>query len=125
MALGWCLELYKHEPLRELKVKAVKLVCPKGVDRDLVLALANASFDVRDRINMPSNLYGPDELEKSARKLAKLHGAKIHVTSGAKLEKEFPLVHVVGAASTRAPRLIDFTWGSPKHPKVTLVGKGV
>ena len=28
-------------------------------------------------------------------------------------------------ASTRAPRLIDFTWGDPAHPKVTLVGKGV
>ena len=28
-------------------------------------------------------------------------------------------------ASTRAPRLIDFSWGDPSHPKVTLVGKGV
>ena len=28
-------------------------------------------------------------------------------------------------ASTRAPRLIDFAWGDPAHPKVTLVGKGV
>jgi len=23
------------------------------------------------------------------------------------------------------PRLIDLTWGDPRHPKVTLVGKGV
>ena len=28
-------------------------------------------------------------------------------------------------ASTRAPRLIDLSWGDPAHPKVTLVGKGV
>jgi leucyl aminopeptidase len=28
-------------------------------------------------------------------------------------------------ASSRAPRLIDLTWGHPSHPKVTLVGKGV
>ena len=28
-------------------------------------------------------------------------------------------------ASPRAPRLIDFSWGSPKAPRVTLVGKGV
>ena len=28
-------------------------------------------------------------------------------------------------ASDRAPRLIDFAWGDPAHPKVTLVGKGV
>jgi leucyl aminopeptidase len=125
VALGWCLELYKHDPFRPLKVKAAKLVCPKAVDQEGVIALANASYDVRDRVNLPANLFGPDELEAAARKVAKAHGAKISVVTGAKLEKEFPLVHVVGAASPRAPRLIDFTWGNPKHPKVTLVGKGV
>ncbi len=125
VALGWCLELYKHDPFRPLKLKDVKLVCPRGVDRDGVIALANASFDVRDQVNLPSNLFGPDQLEMAARAVAKTHNAKFNVISGAKLEKEFPLVHVVGAASPRAPRLIDFSWGNPKHPKVTLVGKGV
>ncbi|HKD21739.1 MAG TPA: leucyl aminopeptidase family protein, partial [Rhizomicrobium sp.] len=33
--------------------------------------------------------------------------------------------HTVGRASVRAPRLIDFSWGAPRAPKVTLVGKGV
>jgi leucyl aminopeptidase len=28
-------------------------------------------------------------------------------------------------AGRRAPRLIELNWGSPKHPKLTLVGKGV
>ena len=40
-------------------------------------------------------------------------------------QRNFPLIHAVGMASPRAPRLIDFTWGDPAHPKVTLVGKGV
>ena len=31
----------------------------------------------------------------------------------------------VGQGSERAPRLIEFIWGNPKAPKVTLVGKGV
>ncbi len=44
---------------------------------------------------------------------------------GEELETGFPLIHAVGMASTRAPRLIDFSWGDPSHPKVTLVGKGV
>ena len=35
------------------------------------------------------------------------------------------MIHAVGRASARAPRLIDITWGDPAHPKVTLVGKGV
>jgi leucyl aminopeptidase len=43
------------------------------------------------------------------------------------LEENFPLIHAVGraAAAERQPRLIDLTWGDAKHPKVTLVGKGV
>jgi leucyl aminopeptidase len=41
------------------------------------------------------------------------------------LKKNYPTVHAVGRASVRAPRLIDLTWGNPRDPKVTLVGKGV
>jgi leucyl aminopeptidase len=103
----------------------VQLVCPKGVDHKELVALANASFGVRDRVNAPANLFGPDELEAASRSIAKKHGATFHVVKGQKLVKDFPLVHMVGAASPREPRLIDFSWGNPKHPKVTLVGKGV
>ena len=35
------------------------------------------------------------------------------------------MVHAVGRASSREPRLIDLTWGEPHHPRITLVGKGV
>ena len=41
------------------------------------------------------------------------------------LKQNFPMVHAVGRASARAPRLIDLTWGKTSDPKVTLVGKGV
>lgn len=125
VALGWCLELYKYDPHRPIVVKDAKLVCPHGVDHAKVVALANASYGVRDRVNAPANLFGPAELEAAARGVAKRFKAKLSVVSGAALKKQFPLIHVVGEASTRAPRLIDFTWGNPKHPKVTLVGKGV
>ncbi|MGI9245442.1 MAG: leucyl aminopeptidase family protein, partial [Steroidobacteraceae bacterium] len=33
--------------------------------------------------------------------------------------------HTVGQAAAVAPRLVDFTWGDPAHPKLTLLGKGV
>src|SRR6202043_1152065 len=36
-----------------------------------------------------------------------------------------PLIHAVGRAADRAPRLIDFVWGDAAHPKITLIGKGV
>jgi leucyl aminopeptidase len=124
-ALAWCLELYKYDPFRPAPAKAVTLQCPKSVNRSAVLSAANASFAVRDFINAPANLFGPDELEAEARKIASRHKAKMVVVKGKALAKDFPLIHVVGAASPRAPRLIDFTWGKASAPKVTLVGKGV
>ncbi len=125
VALGWCLELYKYDPFRKLEARKTTLQCPPSIDRDEVIAIANATYHVRDMINAPANLFGPDELEAEARSVAKKFGAKFNVTKGKTLEKQFPLVHIVGAASPRAPRLIDFTWGKPGHPKLTLVGKGV
>jgi leucyl aminopeptidase len=125
VALGFALELYRQDPFRPAPHRKVQLMIPKGVDAARLWREVEASFAVRDMINLPANLFGPDELEAAARKLAGAHKAKFTVVSGAKLAKEFPLVHVVGAASTRKPRLIDFTWGKASHPKVTLVGKGV
>jgi len=40
------------------------------------------------------------------------------------LKRNYPSIHAVGRASSRAPRLIDLRWGN-RGPKVTLVGKGV
>ena len=125
VALGWCLELYKYDPYKDVSMREVTLVCPKGVDRKHVQSLTAAAFQVRDLINAPANLLGPAEIEAAARSLAKVHGARISVISDKALEKGFPLIHAVGAASTRTPRLIDFTWGKASAPKVTLVGKGV
>ncbi len=40
--------------------------------------------------------------------------------------KNFPMIHAVGRASTRAPRLIDLTWGRGARAEAcTLVGKGI
>ena len=125
VALGWALELYRYDPWRPAPAKAARLVLPEGVNAKAVHAQANATFSVRDMVNAPANLFGPDELEAAAAKLAKTHNAKFSVIRGAALQKGFPLIHAVGAASPRRPRLIEFTWGKPRHPKVTLVGKGV
>jgi len=69
---------------------------------------------------------GPAELERAARQLAERFGASFDCIVGDDLvPQNFPLIHAVGRASARIPRLIDFTWGDASHPKVTLVGKGV
>jgi leucyl aminopeptidase len=69
---------------------------------------------------------GPTELEAAARDLASNYDTSFDCIIGDDLlQKNFPLIHAVGMASDRAPRLIDIGWGDPDHPKVTLVGKGV
>lgn len=106
--------------------KPVRLVLPDGVDGDDLSRIAEGVALARDLINTPANDMGPAELEEAARALAKRHGATATSIVGEDLVKEnFPLIHAVGRASARAPRLIDLQWGEPTHPKVTLVGKGV
>ena len=124
-ALAFATGAYQFTRYRKGESRKVRLVLPKGVDGDDVTQIAEGVALARDLINTPANDLGPDELEAAARKLASAHGAKIHVTGGEKLAKEFPLIHAVGMGSPRAPRLIDITWGKEKDPKVTLVGKGV
>jgi leucyl aminopeptidase len=125
VALGWCLELYKYDPFRPTKVNDVRLVVPGKVDRNAILQLANATYLVRDLVNAPANLMGPQQLENAARDVARVGKASLRVTRGDALKKGFPLIHTVGAAAEQLPRLVDFTWGRARDPKVTLVGKGV
>jgi leucyl aminopeptidase len=123
--LAWGLEAYGFDRYKSPRRNPARLVCRKQVDRAHVLRQLSASYLVRDLINTPSNDMGPDELEKAARALARQHRAQLSVIKGTRLAKGFPLVATVGAASPRAPRLIDFTWGPARAPRVTLVGKGV
>ena len=104
----------------------VKLVPPDGIDVADIERMAEAAMLARDLINTPSNDMGPEQLAQAAQDLATRFGASFNCIVGEDLLRQnFPLIHAVGIASSRAPRLIDFGWGDPSHPKVTLVGKGV
>jgi leucyl aminopeptidase len=92
-----------------------------------IVQLAVATALVRDLVDTPANNMGPAELERAARSIATDFGGQIQVTSGEDLLKSYPLIHAVGRAATadRAPRLIQFEWGNPTHPRIAIVGKGV
>ena len=124
-ALAFALGSYQFSRYRKSEARNVRLVLPEGVDGDVLSHVVEGVTLCRDLTNTPSNDMGPAELEAAAGALAKKHAAKIQVTSGDALAKNFPLVHAVGAGSARAPRLIDMTWGKASDPKITLVGKGV
>ncbi|MEM9426090.1 MAG: leucyl aminopeptidase family protein, partial [Pseudomonadota bacterium] len=88
-------------------------------------AIAAGEALARDLINTPASDMGPEELELEATALADAFGAQIKITRGNELLAEnHPMIHTVGRASPRAPRLIDMTWGD-RGPTVALVGKGV
>lgn len=123
--LAWLLESYSFDRYRKGGGDAARLQCPKALDRKDILSAATATGLVRDLINTPASDLGPAELEAAARKVASQFKAKVRVTSGRDLERNFPMIHAVGHGSPRAPRLIDFSWGQARAPKVTLVGKGV
>jgi leucyl aminopeptidase len=124
--LAFALGSYRFSRYRKVEAPDVKLVPPNGIDVADIMRMAEAAALARDLINTPANDMGPEELALAAQHLAKRFGAAFNCIVGDELTRQnFPLIHAVGMASPRAPRLIDFSWGDPAHPKVTLVGKGV
>jgi leucyl aminopeptidase len=119
---AWRFERYRS---RKAKPGAV-LLWPAGADKARARAIIESMYLARDLITTPSSDMGPAELAAAAQKLARTHKARCKVIVGEDLLKQnWPMVHAVGRASTRAPRLIDIVWGRAGDPKVTLVGKGV
>jgi len=124
-ALGWALGSYAFTRYRKSERRFATLAWPAGVDKGAVQRAMVATYMVRDLINTPAGDMGPAELAEAAAALAQRHKAKISVITGAALlKKNYPAIHAVGRASSRAPRLVDLRWGA-KGPRVTLVGKGV
>jgi leucyl aminopeptidase len=125
-ALAFALATYRFGRYRKLDEPMARLELPAGVDGEDLTRIAEGVFLARDLINTPANDMGPAELEEAARTLAARHGASFTTIVGDDLLKQnFPLIHAVGRAADRAPRLIDMIWGDSSHPKITLVGKGV
>ncbi|WP_135447625.1 leucyl aminopeptidase family protein [Tabrizicola caldifontis] len=126
-ALAWLLSSYRFDRYRPGRKPAPQalLVCPEGVDPPRLIAMAEGEALTRDLINTPAQDMGPAELEAVARALAARFGAAVATTVGEDLlAANFPMIHAVGRASPREPRLIDLRWGEA-GPALTLVGKGV
>ncbi|MFQ3184895.1 MAG: leucyl aminopeptidase, partial [Octadecabacter sp.] len=124
-ALGLLLSLYQFDRYKAAPVQDRAFIAPIGIDAARIEALAVGECLTRDLINTPAADMGPDELAGAAQKLAIQHGATLTIIQGDDLlAQNFPLIHTVGRASPRTPRLIDMSWGH-SGPKLTLVGKGV
>jgi leucyl aminopeptidase len=129
---GWQTAQYRFERYRKPKddkgEDGARILLTKDARAiEPALAEARAVALVRDLVNTPAEDMGPAALEAAAEAVAKAHRAKLTITRGDALEREFPMVHAVGRAAARehAPRMIRLDWGKAGAPLVALVGKGV
>jgi leucyl aminopeptidase len=129
IALAWALGAYRFDRYKQERgAAAPRLLAPPTVDLDRVRAVVGACALARDMVNTPANDMGPLQIETIAREIAEAHGARLDVATGDELiAAGYPAVHAVGraAAPTRAPRIIELSWGEKGRPKVAVVGKGV
>ncbi|PND38655.1 leucyl aminopeptidase [Paucibacter aquatile] len=125
-ALSWELGGYQFDLYKPRRRAPAALYLPADASAQRGIALATAISATRDLVNTPAEHMGPEELAQAAQLIAKQHGAKFkQIVGDALLKQNFPAIHAVGRASTRAPRLIELNWGSPKAPLLSIVGKGV
>jgi leucyl aminopeptidase len=124
-ALGWLLAQYRFDRYRKGKAPGARLKPPAGCDAARLEVIAAGECLTRDLINTPAADLGPAELEEAFLALAARHRAEATVIRGDDLLAQgFPMIHAVGRASDRAPRLLEMRWGTT-GPSLTLVGKGV
>ena len=127
-AIAWGLGAYAYQRYKSADAapRRAKLRLSEGVNAARVVNTVEAVWFGRDLINTPASDLGPAEIEDAARSLAARHGAEVaSIVGDDLLAQNFPMIHAVGRASSRAPRLIDMTWGREGAPKITLVGKGI
>jgi leucyl aminopeptidase len=125
-AFAWDLGSYQFTRYKRGKRKAADLqLAPSSTVRES-LELAQAVRLVRDLVNTPAEDMGPAHLSDIAREQAELFGGEFDEWVGEELlAQNFPAIHAVGRAAEREPRLLEINWGSDKHPRLAIVGKGV
>ena len=126
-AITWGLASYTYDRYKkESETLPVLALSSQKLIEDALKVIISISL-VRDMINCPASDLMPQDISKIVDGLAQDYsGIQVkHIVGDELLKQNFPTIHAVGRASIHEPRLIDFTWGDPSHPKVTLVGKGV
>jgi len=123
---GWGMGAYRFETYLKETTQFPVLVIEDSASLTEINSLAEATALCRDLINTPAGDLGPVALQKTATDLASEFGAKVQTTIGEELlEQNYPMIHAVGRAAHEAPRLVEFEWGDPSHPRLAVVGKGI
>jgi len=125
-AIAFALGGYQFTRYKSARRSPARLVAPEGCDAAEASRVAAGAMLTRDLVNTPAGDMLPSHLQKVAEGLAAAHGATCTaIVADELLQENLPMIHAVGRASADAPRLIEFEWGDPAHPRLALVGKGV
>ncbi|MEL6258224.1 MAG: leucyl aminopeptidase family protein, partial [Pseudomonadota bacterium] len=126
LAAGWADGAYRFQRYKSRGDASPRLVLPEAIDVEGAGREATAVDLVRDLVNTPAEDMGPDGLQEIVSDLAQAHGADFSATIGDELlHAGYPMVHAVGRAAAKAPRMLELAWGDPDAPLLAIVGKGV
>lgn len=123
---AWGLGAYRFESYLKETTKFPVLVVEAAAPLSEIKSLSKATALCRDLINTPAGDLGPVALQKAATDLAVEFGAHVQTTIGeALIQENYPMIHAVGRAAHEEPRLVEFEWGDPSHPRLAVIGKGI
>jgi leucyl aminopeptidase len=124
-AVAWGLGSYVFDRFKKGPKRAARLVLPQGDDAAEADRIVAACWRVRDLVNAPANVMGPQGLHQAAVETAERCGADLEAIIGEELlAQNYPLIHAVGRAASEAPRLLILRKGG-EGPRLAIVGKGV
>ncbi len=124
--IAWGLGAYQYIHYKNVNLFKAKLFIASKLNYLTIEQGIEAAYLTRNLINMPAGDLGPAELAETALQVASKLEAKIKIIRDTnELQQAYPAVYAVGKGSERKPCMVDMQWGDERHPKVTLVGKGV
>jgi len=125
-AIGWALGAYQFTRYKKCDELKARLVVESPASLRRIRGQVAGLYRVRDLVNTPAQDMMPEHLAGAVKDMAAEFSANVREIVGDALQsRNFPAIHAVGRAASHPPRLIDLRWGKKKHPKLTLVGKGV
>ena len=127
LCLGWSLADYKFDKFKNSKKKLIGPILFHSHKKKINFE-KQAYILIRDLINTPANILGPNEIYQAAKKFLgkKFVSKKI---AGLKLKNEFPLISAVGQGASQMKKPLFCEMASKiknnKKKKIFLIGKGV
>src|SRR5690606_12301190 len=105
IAAGWADGAYRFDGYRTEKAAPPRLLIPASEDAPRLSREANAVSALRDLVNTPAAVMGPEQIHARISALGERHGARAAAVVGdALIDENYPVVHAVGRAAVKAPR---------------------